>query len=436
LLINSIVLTGHLRIFSMAKDKNEYQMFHSLLNGHHVFTLNSETLLAEVRSKAQYSLSTSERIYIIHDPSDIRKAHSESLEYLGKVQSLQKTVINGYKTFNSVAIDPLESSVDLLEHTTYSTAHPDFITEDMVKLYKKDPQTPLLNADMKEKIDKQAYINTHKLFLDTVLQTHNTFKSRHKSVILTHIQDREFDGEEYFEFITDLGDELITRLKLSRLSNERQLVYTPKTNKLSKKIKYKPLIDKEFEHKSSYLIPELKIKNKKYFKVTCQIEWEELILNERTYYCVKINLLTEANKPIFEQPMLLITNRTIKTAQAAKNVYHAYLMRTKIEVVFKFLKQNLGWETFQVRDFQSIKNLLALAFYLAAHFDELKENIKNHEISVFLAQLGKGKGIVSQFFILKGLEVIINYQQVQQLIEAGQISKQQIDDALKHFNYQ
>lgn len=410
-------------------------MFHNLLNGHHVFTLDGDTLLSEVRQKAQISLSNSTHICIIHDPCDIRKENSTSLEHIGKVQSLKKLTINGYKTFNSTAIDLSQSDVNLLAHKTYSTAHPDFITEETIKLYKKDPETSLIDAKTKEKIKKGAYVNTHKLFLESVSETHNTLKSTNKSVVLTHIQDREFDGEEYFEYIDNLGDQFITRLKLSRLSNEREVVRTPKTNKISTKIKYKPLIDKKFDNQSSYLIPVLKIKNKKYSKVTCQIEWESLIIKEHTYYCVKITLLTSDNKPIFEKPMLLITNRVITTAESAKTVYHAYLLRTKIEVVFRFLKQNLGWETFQVRDFQSIKNLLALAFYLAGYLDELQKTIKNHEIATFLAQLGKGKGIVSQFFILKGLEVIISYQQVQQLIEAGQISRQEIDEALKHFKY-
>ena len=419
----------------MAKDRNQYHTFHSLLNGDHVFTLDSETLLAEVRQKTQASLSKSGRIYVIHDPSDIRKENSQTLEYIGKVQSLKKTTINGYKTFNSIAIDPLKPSVDLLEHTTYSTEHPDFITEATVKLYKSDPETPHISPKIKKKIKSEAYINTHKLFLDTVLKTHNTLKEGNKTVILTHIQDREFDGEEYFDYINDLGDEFITRLKLSRLSNEREIVYTPKTNKISAKIKYKPLISKDFKNKSAYDIAVLKLKNKKYLNVKCHIEWEALIIGEATFYCIRINLVNGANKPIFDTPMLLITNRLILTTDAAKNIYHAYLLRAKIEVVFKFLKQNLGWETFQVRDFQSIKNLLALAFYLAGYFDELQKSIKNHEITIFLAQLGKGKEVVSPFFILKGLEVLIHYQQIKELIDSGKISKEEINEALKHFNY-
>jgi hypothetical protein len=435
LLINTVILSGNLRIYSMAKDKNEYHTFHSLLNGDHVFTLDSETLLAEVRQKTQLSLSQSLRVYVIHDPSEIRKENAQALEYIGKVQSLKKTTINGYKTFNSIAIDPVKPSVDLLEHTTYSTKHPDFIKEATIKLYENDPKTVLITGDQKKKIKNKGYINTHKLFLDTVLKTHNTLKASNKTVILTHIQDREFDGEEYFEYINNLGDEFITRLKLSRSSNEREIVYTPKTNKISEKIKYKPLIDKSFKNKSTYDIPILKLKNKKYLNVKCCIEWEELIIANHTFYCVKINLFTSANQPIFDKPMLLITNRIILTAEAAKNVYHAYLLRAKIEVVFKFLKQNLGWETFQVRDFQSIKNLLALAFYLAGYFDELQKTIKTHETTVFLARLGKGKDVVSPFFILKGLEVMIHYQQVQELIDTGKISKEEIKTTLQHFNY-
>jgi hypothetical protein len=419
----------------MAKDKNEYHTFHSLLNGAHVFTLDSETLLAEVRQKTQRSLSKSDRIYVIHDPSEIRKENSQALEYIGKVQSLKKTTINGYKTFNSIAIDPKKPSVDLLEHTTYSTAHPDFIKETTVKLFNSEPETLFISPEIKEKIESNGYYNTHKLFLDTVLKTHNTLKEGNKAVVLTHIQDREFDGEEYFNYINDLGDEFITRLKLNRLSNEREIIYTPVTHKVSTKIKYKPLIDKLFENKSVYDIPVLKLKNKKYLKVKCHLEWEPLIIDEKTFYCIKINLVNSANKPIFDKPMLLITNRVILTADAAKNVYHAYLLRAKIEVVFKFLKQNLGWETFQVRDFQSIKNLLALAFYLAGYFDELQKSIKNHEITIFLAQLGNGKNVISPFFILKGLEVIIHYQQMQELIDSGKISKKEIKETLKHFNY-
>jgi hypothetical protein len=62
--------------------------------------------------------------------------------------------------------------------------------------------------------------------------------------------------------------------------------------------------------------------------------------------------------------MLLLTNRKIKTAEQAHGVYFTYLKRSKIEGVFKFLKDVLGWEEFRVRDFESIKNIIALCFFI------------------------------------------------------------------------
>ncbi len=56
--------------------------------------------------------------------------------------------------------------------------------------------------------------------------------------------------------------------------------------------------------------------------------------------------------------MLLISNIKVKNYEEAKEIYHIYLLRSKIEAVFKFLKDVLGWEEVQVRDGESIKNLM------------------------------------------------------------------------------
>ena len=47
----------------------------------------------------------------------------------------------------------------------------------------------------------------------------------------------------------------------------------------------------------------------------------------------------------------------IKTAEDANLVYQIYLKRSRIECVFKFLKEGMGWEEIQIQDFQSIQNL-------------------------------------------------------------------------------
>ena len=60
--------------------------------------------------------------------------------------------------------------------------------------------------------------------------------------------------------------------------------------------------------------------------------------------------------------MLLITNELVNSFESAFEIYQAYLRRSKIENVFNFLKDQLGWEEFRVRDFMVIQNIITLCF--------------------------------------------------------------------------
>jgi hypothetical protein len=374
-------------------------------------------------------------VYVLHDGSDLRKPNAQNMVYLGKVLSLQKQVISGYKTMNSVAVDIRGKDITLLDHTLYSTGMPNYVSKETLDLIgQNSPKLPNLAPSIWESVEKGEYLNNSTVYFQALLNSHNTIKRGNLGTQITHIQDREFDGEEYFEYVDDLGDEFITRLKLSRLSNLTRPIYTP-TGKLSKKLAYVKLIDKAFDNQFSYDIQRITIKNKTYINVKCLIEWEELSLNDRTYSVVRITLKNEKGLPIFQQPMMLITNRVVKSAQDARQVYQAYLLRFKIEIVFRFLKTNLGWETFQVRDFQSIKNLVALAFFLVGYFKELSNDIQNHEIYSLIAQIGGGKGIVSIHFLLIGLEKLVHFQQIQQLIDNHALTKDDIQLAIDGFGF-
>ena len=425
----------------MSTDKKEYDVFKGLLNGSQKNTLSAESVLEVIRSQAQERLGKESRVYVLHDGSDLRKPNAQDMAYLGKVMSLQKQVITGYKTLNSVAVDITGKDITLIDHTLYSTGMPNYVSKETLSLIgligligQHSPKVPNLAPVMWDNIEKGEYLNNTTVYFQALLNSHNTIKRGNLDIKITHIQDREFDGEEYFEYADDLKDEFITRLKLSRLSNLTRPVYTPK-GKLSKKLAYVKLIDKAFEHQFSYDIQRISIKNKTYVNVKCTIEWEKLILNNRTYSVVRITLRDEKGKPIFQQPMMLITNRVLECAQDARQVYQAYLLRFKIEVVFRFLKTNLGWETFQVRDFQSIKNLVALAFFLVGYFKELADDIQNHEIYSLIAQIGGGKGIVSIHFLLIGLEKLVHFQQIQQLIDNHALTKDDIQHAINQFAF-
>lgn len=431
-----IVFCGHLKLYKMSSDRNEYESFKGLLSGNQVNTLDRETLLTCVAEKSISDLGSAERIYLLHDPCDIRKPYASDLEDLGKVLSLQKTVVNGYSSFNSVAVCPDNQLVHLLDSVVYSNAQSDYVAQSVVDEIVKDGGKTQVLKDKKGKLISQAkqdlvlggtYQNGSKIAKAQMSKTSALLKKEGRTVC--HVLDREFDDDEVFEHTEALQDEFVIRLKINRLSNEKQTLYTPK-GKISKRVKQKKLIDKKFAQSGNFLIDKLDIKGKVYRQVACLVEWEALTLGEQTYTALRITLCF-GGKPLFDHPMLLLTNRRIENAEQACQAYKTYILRFKIEVVFRFLKQNMGWETFQVRDFNSIANLLALVFFLAGYFKELEEELSKHPLANFLCKLALSKGKITLFFILQGIEKLAQYQEVRHWMERENITQEQIDEFME-----
>lgn len=439
-LCEKIVFCGHLKLYKMSSDRNEYESFKGLLSGNQVNTLDREILLSCVAEKSISDLGASNRVYLLHDPCDIRKPYASDLEDLGKVQSLQKTVVNGYSSFNSVAVCPDNQSVHLLDSVVYSNAQSNYVAQSLVdeivkdggKKVLKDKKGELITQAQQDLVRKGTYQNGSKIAKSQIRKLSALLKKEGRTTC--HVLDREFDDEAVFSTIDALKDQFVVRLKLNRLSNEEQVLYTPK-GKISKRVKQKKLIDKKFAQSGNFLIDKLNIKGKVYRQVACLVEWEPLTLGEQTYTALRISLSLGC-KPLFEHPMLLLTNRCVENAQQAREVYRTYILRFKIEVVFRFLKQNMGWETFQVRDFNSIANLLALVFFLAGYFKELEEELSKHPLANFLCELALSKGKITLFFILQGIEKLAQYQEVRHWMEKENITQEQIDELMEQIKGQ
>jgi len=84
--------------------------------------------------------------------------------------------------------------------------------------------------------------------------------------------------------------------------------------------------------------------------------------------------------------------------------------------------QVLGWEEFQVRDWESIKNIIALCFFIGNYFYEIESTLIEHPTIEIICQLGDGKGIVSRFYFLKGLKKLLIANSVFQFKEDKGIS--------------
>jgi len=120
--------------------------------------------------------------------------------------------------------------------------------------------------------------------------------------------------------------------------------------------------------------------------------------------------------------MVLITTIDVTSKLIAKEIYHTYLLRSKIEGVFKFLKDVLGWEEFQVRDWESIKNIIAICFFIGGYFYEIKSELIENETVVMICDLAKSKGKITHYFFLEGIKVLLAALRVELFIRERNIS--------------
>jgi len=408
----------------MSIDKKEYDRFKGLLSGCQVNELSSEELMKSLFTKAELKVGKSSSVYLLHDPCDIRKPYSSDLDQLGEVVSLEGQVVKGYKSFNSVLVEPKQTKLTLLSHQLYSNADVDYVKVEKLRAIESGK---LEDAALSSKIAEGTYYNSRTIYRTSLRKLSRDLKTSNPCLEITHISDREFDDASLYDLIAnDLADFFITRAKISRASNAQKTLLTPK-GKISKKVAYTKLIKKSFATKRVEILDKVRIKNKVYQSVKRIMEWEEVELDGQIYNVLRITLLDRKGNSIFKNPMLLITNHPIKDLRKAKVIYRAYLMRSKIEMVFKFCKNNLGWESFQIRDFTTIKNLLALVFFIAGYFYEIQKEIVKDDNCIRLAEIGGGKGKTTLHFILKGLEKVASYKLVQHYMQQHKMSKNDLE---------
>ncbi len=348
-------------------------------------------------------LNGNKRLYIFSDHCDSRKPYSSELENLGKVRALNGNIINGYTTLGSVILDETRKELTLSNITVFSNRESDFITKKELKEYHAGKiKNTQRKAEIAKKIEDEKYIN-----FTTTLEKHLTDQSRalkgaNPDISLCHVHDRGCDSVEYLEFITEtLGDDAVVRAKKTRNSNQTKI------NPITNKVVHIKLIDSEFANTKVYLIEKLTLKGKFYSQVKCHIEWDTLELNEKKYTAVRVVLIKRDGAKLYKEPMLLLTTLPVTTYLEAKEIYHIYLHRAKIESVFKFLKNVLGWEEYQVRDWESIKNIIAICFFVGGYFYEIKSELTNNPTIQMICDLAKSKGKITHHFFLEGLKLLL-----------------------------
>lgn len=401
--IIKLIELKQMNCWKVSVNHREYDRNRTLLDGSLKNTLSSEKINEILLNRASQKFHDKETVILIHDPCDIRKEHTQKSEKIGKVLSLEKEVINGYSTINSICIDIKESKISLIGCHPYSNKDGNYVKEKDLKDWNID----LLDDEF----------NLKSIMKETLKNTSNKFKSQNAKLNVVHVLDREFDDYTIFQYIDeDLNDLFVIRCKIDRNSN----TISKETGKFLK------LCNKELSNNFNVYVSKVELKGKLYKDVKVVYGYEEVMIEGCKYWFVKIEVLDKNSKPIFKDPMLLITNIPVKKDEVAEIVYHYYLKRSKIEGVFKFLKNSLGWEEFRVKDFESIKNIIALCFFIGQYFYEIESDLIKDSIFQEICLLGNGKGKVTRHYFLEGLSRLANYYITKSYIEEHHISEEQL----------
>ena len=431
-LVQNIIEHKSIQLWTISADRAEYERSKRLLDGSLKSVLDEEKTSEAIRKHSVAGLGDEARLIMLHDPCDIRKEHSEKLEKIGTVRDLEGRPINGYCTFNTVGVDVKGKKLYPVDTTVYSNGDEHYVTVEEMEKYERgklqesDDEAERARARQIEQfIAEESQLNLPRLTCQQLKRVSDSFKQKNETIRLCHVLDRQFDGEDYFEYIDqELEDEFVIRAKLSRNSNEVEL-----DEETGKEVAVK-LKDVEFEQSQTDVIAKLRIKKKVYQNAKCWLEWGTLSLKGYDYTVVRITLIDRKGQPIYKHPMLLITNITVNRAEQARGVYGIYLMRAKIEAVFKFLKEVLGWEEFQVRDYASIKNIIALAYFVGGYFYEIGSDLTKNPVIALIAQLGGGKGKVTRRYFLEGLKKLLIHQCVERFIEEQEVGEETLAEMM------
>lgn len=365
--------------------------------------LDEEKISKALIENSVEKLNGNKRLYIFSDHCDIRKPYSKKLENIGKVRDLNGNIINGFTTLGSIILDENKRNLTLSNISVQSNREPTFLSKKEFQDYTdgKIKNTTRVK-EIEELIKKDTHHNTSTLLHKHLKEQSVALKESNPELSICHVHDRGCDSVEYLEFIKEtLKDDVVVRAKKTR--NSEQTKINPKTNRT---IKVK-LIDSKFANNKVYLIDKMTMKGKHYKKVKCHIDWDTIKLNKKEYRVVRVTLIKSDGKAIHKDPMLLITTLKIDNYLDAKEVYHIYLHRAKIEGVFKFLKDVLGWEEYQVRDWESIKNIISICYFVGGYFYEIHSELIESETIQMICGVAQNKGKITHRFFLEGLKVLL-----------------------------
>jgi hypothetical protein len=422
-LADKICTAHHCQLFGLSADKNEYMRYLTMFDGTLKSVVDVKKLNISLQQAAIPKLKERTIVVVLHDCCSIRKPYSEQLEGLGKVKDLENNLINGFDTFNSVLVDLKGKSIQLLATTPFSNGDIAFVSQKERYLYANGQLKCATRRVEIADLDKSnTSYNLKSLVQAQLKAVHSSIRAVNPTAVIIDVFDRGFDDAALFELETEEDTSFIVRGK-----NNRTNAFTIDSETGIEAQIEQNLAKQVFKHQFERDYQKVSFKGKCYQDAKAVIEYTPVCVNEKWYSAVRVTFFDRKRKPIFKSAMLLITNLEVNSDALALLVYEMYLQRSAIEGVFRFCKQELGWETPRLGDWEAMKNLLTFVFFLCAYFYEIKQAIVEDPLCQWLAQLGNGKGEISPHFLLLGLAKVANFMEIQRLIDNKTISMDDIN---------
>lgn len=425
-LSNKIIDNQTGQLWSLSDDKNEYNRNLRLLDGSLQTIVDVSKLNVSLLANSVDFLKNKGYIIVLHDGSDIRKPWSKESENLDVVRDLKGKLIHGYPTFNSIAIDLKGKQLRLLQSTPYSTKEKTYLNQTDINDYYAKKLLKARREEVKSLLASGNWYNHNSIVNTHVDKINAQIRAINPEAIVIHVYDRGHDSLALFQHHDTANSFFLVRLKLNRNSNE--LYINEKGKEVAIKLSKQQFLEGHEKH-----YEKLRFKNKTYFRVKGVFEWSKLELEGKSYSVVKVRFYTLEGKNIFGEPMLLLTNLDVYNEFLTELMFEIYMKRVKIEGVFKFCKQELGWENFRIREFEGIKNLIALVYFIAGYFYEVEHELVKHPAAQWLAQLGNGKGKVTPFYILKGIGKLAQFLNIQRMFQQNPESENLAQQAIDTF---
>ena len=284
---------------------------------------DEENLLYENYKKAIRPLFKEDDNLIIVDNSEIIKPYSNKLEALGYVRDGSTGRIEkGYWTTNMIGITKnTKHPISMYSHL-YSSSEDGFISE-----------------------NEETYKGLH--HVRNILHTKKA----------TFIMDRDYDNVKMMQTILNQKDNFIIRLK-----KNRHLLY--KNKKLS--------------------VRELALRRKGKIKFQTEIKGTSYDLKV-SHIAVEIPSLKGRKLTMLivygygKDPMVLITNKQVRKKDEVLSILKAYILRWRIEEMFRVQKNELNLESMRVRSLKKLNLMFTLVSAIITYM-----SLKVEKQNVFL----------------------------------------------------